>query len=441
MEIQTFINNLSDKSCPNIRKKLFKRGIMCSYDYTGRMVFYTSKNQRFSDADPLKLECNGLVFDAINMKPLVIPTLTCRSNIDANVVNVNLSNDLYDVLLVEDGTIINLYWWAPTNSWCISTARSFDLTDKNWSLLTYKEIVQKILGHNTQKFYESLDKSHSYTFGIKTEDMHPFRGGKDAPINKMWFIQSANLKTLEISFKFPNEINIPEQTPVDMDLRDITTLYNGLNQALDDFIYEPSTRPLYGYMLRSRDPSKTGAHSNVVIESSLLQKIRQLYYHSSLSMYAYEMKYDRDTYIIVYSYLDTNRHILFRKLFPHFIAKFDVLDTITANIVKNIIIYVKINKIQTTDAKVSMYVRLVYDALNKQYQLKATDRNLTKITTSFVLTQQWCDMYYDLYTTTPNPPTIITDTQPPITTDTPTADDLPIDVSNSIASFESLSIE
>jgi hypothetical protein len=404
MELQTFIATLSDKSCPSIRSQLFKRGIMCSYDMpTGRMVFYTSKNQRFSDADPLKLECNGLVFDSINMKPLVIPQLTYRANVDTNIVNVNLSNNLYDIVVIEDGTVINLYWWAPTNSWCISTARSFDLTDKNWGSLTYKEVVQKLLGDNTQKFYESLDKSHSYTFGIKTEDMHPFREGKDVPINKMWFIQSANLETLEINFNFPNEINIPGQIITDINLNDITVLYNELNQGLDDFIYGQTSHPLYGYMLRSRDPSKTGSHSNIVLESSLLQRIRQLYYHSSLSMYAQEMKYDRDTYIIIYSYLDTNRHILFRKLFPHFITIFDVLDTITSNIVKNIIIYTKTNKIQSTDDKISMYVRLIYETLNSQYQIKANDRNLAKTITTFVLNQQWGDMYYKLYidTTTP----------------------------------------
>ena len=399
MEIQTFINNLSDKSCPSIRSHLFKRGIMCSYDIpTGRMVFYTSKNQRFADADKLKLECNGLVFDTVNMKPLVIPTLTYRSNVDANIVNANLVNNLYDVLLIEDGTVINLYWWSPTNTWCISTARSFDLTDKNWGSLTYKEIIQKILGYDEQKFYDSLDKSLSYTFGIKTEDMHPFREGKNDPINKIWFIQSANLETHEISFEFPNNLNIPEQTTINMNLHDIKMLYNDLNQSLNDFIHEPSVHPLYGYMLRSKDPSKTGSHSNIVLESSLLQKIRQLYYHSSLSIHAQEMKYEKDIYITIYSYLDTNRHILFRKLFPHYIDSFNKLDTITSSLVKNIIVYAKIKKNHATSNKMALYVKLIYEMLNSQYQLNSNDRNLAKIITTFVLTHQWIDMYYNLFT-------------------------------------------
>ena len=228
--------------------------------------------------------------------------------------------------------------------------------------------------------------------------MHPFREGKNAPINKIWFIQSANLETHEISFEFPNNLNIPEQTTINMNLQDIKMLYNDLNQSLNDFIHEPSVHPLYGYMLRSKDPSKTGSHSNIVLESSLLQKIRQLYYHSSLSIHAQEMKYEKDIYITIYSYLDTNRHILFRKLFPHYIDSFNKLDTITSSLVKNIIVYAKIKKNHATSDKMALYVKLIYEMLNSQYQLNSNDRNLAKIITTFVLTHQWIDMYYNLFT-------------------------------------------
>ena len=76
MEIQKFINDLADKTPGNIRSQIYKRGILSSYEpKDGRMVFYASKNQRFSEADSLKLECNGLVYDNKNNRPLVIPPI------------------------------------------------------------------------------------------------------------------------------------------------------------------------------------------------------------------------------------------------------------------------------------------------------------------------------------------------------------------------------
>lgn len=398
MEIQKFINELKDKSAANIRSQIYKRGILASYDPNdGRMIFYTSKNQRFSDADPLKLECNGLVFDSQNIEPLVIPSISYRSNIDTNIVNTYLSNDLYDILRVEDGTVINLYWWL--DSWRISTARSYDLTDKKWGSLTYKEVLKSILGDNKEKFYNSLDISHSYTFGIKHEDSHPFWEGKNESINKIWFIQSTNLKDRTVSFTFENELEIQQQTKSDIRPKNVKELFSELDNSLDNFIYDGLVN--YGYILRSKNPSKTGAHSNILLESSLLQKIRQLYYHSNLNMVAQEMKYDRNIYILVYSYLDTNRHILFRKLFPQYIKSFLELDEITSNLVRNIISYnnsKKNIKHNNPVNKIQMYTKIIHESLNIRFHIKPNDRNIFKLITTFLLTHRWIDVYYNLFT-------------------------------------------
>ena len=403
MYLQKFISELKNQEPATVRSSIYKRGILASYDPDdGRMVFYTSKNQRFNDSDSLKLECNGLVFDTQNMRPLVIPPLTYRSNIDTSIVNGHLSNNLYDVIYVNDGTVINLYWWR--NSWHISTARSYDITDKKWGALTYKEVVSNILGDNEEKFYNALDTTKSYTFGVKHADLHPFKEKQVDPINTIWFIQSVSTDTLKVEYTCDKlvEFGIYTQTYVQSQVSNVRHLFTDLNQAMDDFIYNqhPGYKPLYGFILRSKDPSKTGSYSNILLESTLLQKIRQLYYHSSLNIAAQEMLYDRNTYILIYSYLDTNRHILFKKLFPQFIEQFNKLDVITTTIVKNIIEYGKNKKDGTNGSvnKIQLYIKTIYEAFNNQFTFKQNDRQLPRLLTTYLLSDKWLDVYYNLYT-------------------------------------------
>lgn len=401
MEVQQFINSLKDKSPHNIRSQIYKRGVLASYDSNdGRMVFYTSKNQRFTYADKLKLECNGLVYDTQNMKPLVIPPLTHRSNINTHIVNMHLSNGMYDILYADDGTVINLYWWEPDQSWHISTARSYDLTNRKWVSLTYKEVLQHILKDKTDEFYNLLDKEKSYTFGIKHEDSHPFWEGKEDPINKIWFIQSTNIETNEPCYEFLNDLGIPTQEHLEEKVGNVRDLFANLNKALDEFIVSKK-RPLYGYILRSKDPQVTGAHGNILLESTLMQKIRQLYYHSSLNITSQEMSYDRNTFILVYSYLDANRHILFNKLFPQYKPSFKKLDEITSTLVRRIIAYSKNKKNEgytTFSNKVQLYIKVIYDAFNSQFTVKPNDRNMVKLITTYLLTEKWVNMYYNLFT-------------------------------------------
>lgn len=396
MEIIQFITGLNDRTAANIRSKIYNRGVLSSYEPNGdRIVFYTSKNQRFNDTDKLKLDCNGFVFDVKNMKPLVIPPLTYKSNIDKNIVNKHISNGVYDIYKVEDGTVFSLYWWEPSNKWVISTTRSYEINDKKWGSLTYTEIIKYILeklGHDDKKFYNSLDKSHSYTFGFKHPNMHPFHEGKE-PIYKLWFIQSSNLETYKVNYKFPNEFGINCQVKYETKVEDISELFSQLHSSLDTYIEEGEVN--YGFMLRSRNIDEPNEYSNIMLESSLLQRIRLLYYHSNFNFAAQEMQYDRESYIIVYSYLDINRHLLFRKLFPQYNSKFYKLDEITSDLTKDILNIVK-NK--NVELKYPNYSTIIYNALTSRYNI-ANDRNATKFVITYLLTDQWLNIYYDIYVT------------------------------------------
>jgi hypothetical protein len=405
METLKFIESLKDQSPDNIRTTFYKKGILSSYHpEDGRMVFYLSKNQRFNEEPKttnldLWRECNGLVIDTKNLNILTTPPESVRSNVDATTVNTNMSKDLYDIYLVDDGTLISMYYWKPLKSWRISTARSYDNTDSKWGSSTYSEIFRNLLAINNtteQKFYDSLDKQSSYTFGFKHSSMHPFQEGSWSYINKLWFIQSA--KNGVISNEFANDVlKIPNQTKYEFPegVQQTTKyLFSKLNHSLDEFVNARTV--LYGFILRTKNNKETGDHSNILLESSLLQKIRQLYYHSRFNEVAKEMKYDRDLYIVTYSYLNINSHSIFINLFPQYIPLYKKLDSITATLVNQVMTYA--NNPLSYNVKSPMYktVRFIYESISNQCQIIPKDRRNVKLISSFLLSCNFTDLYYSL---------------------------------------------
>lgn len=407
-EIQKFIENLEDKSPSNIRSQIYKRGILSSYSDDGRMVFYSSKKQRFNESDTLKLECNGLVFDTKNLKILVIPQILHKSYVETDVINSYLNNDLYDILRIDDGTVINLYYWI--DSWRISTARSYDLTDKKWSSMTYREIVKDILGEQENTFYDTLDKEKCYTFGIKHKDLHPFLEGKDEPVNKIWFIQSVDLNECSISYDFKNDLGISESKYSDIKPKNIKELFPLLKNSLNNFIYKKNDTEInYGYILRSKDPKKTGENSIVLLESSLLQNIRKLFYHSSFNKVSKERGYDRIKYILINSYLDVNKNYLFKLLFPQYLHLFVIFDNITNDLVNNIIYnknsiklknkkFTLCNPSKIYTHKLQKYSETLYELIKNFYNINPRDKNLYRVISTYLLNENWVDMYYKLFT-------------------------------------------
>jgi hypothetical protein len=395
METVKFIKSSDETDLSALRSKLYKMGILASFNTDGRIILYTSKNQRFNKLDDISIECNGLVFDINTMKPLVVPTLNYISNIsNISTINNYINNDLYDIYHINDGTVINLYWWEPTNSWVISTTRGYDLTNERWSNLTYIEILKDILrinNHDIDDLYKLLNKEQSYTFGFKHPSMHPFYEGTNTPIYAIWFIQSVNLDTFKISNDFDNNLNIQLQEKLERKVDDIKVIFKILNDSYDD--YKSDKFINYGYIFRSKDISKTTEFSSLLLESSLMKKIRTLYYDSSLNNTIKDYGYDRETYIIIYSYLTIKLHYLFKEMFPQHINKYERLNTITFNIVKDVILYVKDKSIQPKYE----CVKNIYNALNNKFTLKI-DNTLCKNITDFIINEEWLPVFYTIYT-------------------------------------------
>jgi hypothetical protein len=431
MEITKFLDaSFPDKKTRNptdIRQEIYKHGIMSSYEsppyeksselddsvehkdvkdettvFQGRMIFYGSKNQRMINSQTLQLECNGLVIDTKTWKPVVISPLLFRSNVQTNVVNVHLVNDLYDMMPVSDGTVVSFYYWEPLNQWRIATSRGYDMTECKWGSKTYLELWGEICDSygykSTSEFFETLDKTRSYTFGFKHEDIHPFCEDihMKTDTRKAWFIQSASLTDFE-DVVYEYESMIPNQ--VLFEAPDNTRpIYKSLNKALLEFLDHDKIN--FGYILRSRNPSKTGGHSHIMYESSLMQQIRQLYYHSDFYRDANALGYDRETYTVVYSYLDPNRNSMFIRLFPQHATAFENLTDITADIIKDIINYAK-NPIAYTEDNsiIKKNIMTLYHSMSHDFTINPNDKHIVKILMSYLLDPRWVNLYYDIYRT------------------------------------------
>ena len=399
MSLLKYISELKDKSLSEIRTDVHKKGILSSYNDDGRMIFYTSKNSRFlkfadNTQQNMWLECNGLVLDVKNMKPLVIPPPSYVSNIDSYQVNDFIKEDLYDIYHIEDGTIISLYYWG--GKWNISTARGYNMSDVKWGKLTYEEVLKDVLElYRIQlyKFYESLDKNRCYTFGFKHESMHPFKGGATDPINKMWFVQSVELSTGSISNKLDPKIGIPNQKkytfPADKQ-KNTKTLFHTVCRCLEYYLQSGVVN--YGFILRSKDPDKTGLYTHIILESSLLQKIRQLYYNINLSTRARELNYDREIYTVIYSYLNPNIGMLFINLFPQYTHMYQKLNGITNYLVNSILGHANGNHNEAEN-----HSGVLYDQLKLRCYVNPKNRYMPNIISSFFINSEHVSTYYDMY--------------------------------------------
>ena len=383
-----------------IRGLLYKKNVLTTYDKKdGRMICYTSKKDRFNNANynNIWLECNGLIFDINTMTILVIPVLSYITNIIPDIVDSYINQKLYTLNLIEDGTVINLYYYEKHKLWQISTTRGYNMTHMKWGSKSYSEIIEELLSlYNVtlDTFLEQLDKTRCYTFGFKHESMHSFYEGR-SPINKMWYIQSVNLQTGCINTTFNKMFNIPDQTTIefpDNKPNSCKTLFSILNNCLRDFVQNQIVN--YGFILKSKDSGQTKLYSNIMLESSLLQKIRQLYYNDLFSKDV-ALRYDKTTSIILYAYLDFSKHkIFFNDLFPQFMPAYYKLQQITYKL-SALIIHIANNR-QLDTCVYTVYHKIARVLHEQLSNICTIGTDVNKIS-SYILNKKFMNIYYTLY--------------------------------------------
>lgn len=347
-------NGLNDHAA--IRSDFILKGINCSYEseldndgvtrVNRRYIFSNARRNRKIKIDNLCVEANGLILEAPTWKPLVLPPYTPKSNIDTKLTNKLLKAGMYDIYQIEDGTIINLYYYEPDQKWVIATSKGIDVNDCIFNKFTYMEILSECfynLNINESEFYNNLDKSACYTLGFKHPDMHPFNEGISTSFNKMiykiWFVQMTVLDHVKCEIKQITRSPwrfIPGHKRIS-NVNTVSSLFNRLKNAYDNFADNNIIN--YGYMLvaKNSDDFVDFIDYNVILlESSLMNSIRNLWYDASYVKFSKKNDYDRVQTILLNSFLDNARIEAFTILFPQYKDELDRLSKIEKQLIDKV---------------------------------------------------------------------------------------------------------
>lgn len=384
-----------------------------------RLIFSCSKVIRNEGFDRMTMECNGLILetsrcnDIQTWKVLNLPLTTAKSNIKTSEINGYLYQGLYDIYHINDGSILYLYYYDilateenPNDGWRLSSSRGLDMNSSILNTLSFSEIFNQTLqkqGLDIEEFYNSLNTSSSYCFGIRHPDLHPFMEGRDEPIYKMWFIQSvenvSQLSEKKINRESQWEL-IPNQKLVTHKIKNMHTIYSNLKDAYNNYVSHGKIN--YGYILVSRNESITQDSSFIMLESSLLQKIRLLWYNGAYTKFIKDRNYNREDTILLNSFLDASRHSTFLQLFPQFKDKFEVITNMETEMVKHIYDFILAKESESNEPKEvlteseQLSVELLANKVKKTLTLDFHDQPLLKIR-DIIHQNENIDIYYRLY--------------------------------------------
>lgn len=379
-----FMKNSVDTN--TARQELLRMGIKTSYD-PNVMIYSTLHSSRNALSNVYAQECNGLILEQKTWRPLVVPCRSLRFNIDTDVSNKFLHQGLYHIYRVQDGTCFNMYYY--NNEWVISTAKGYNMNNVSWNNgKTYKEVVIECLeriGLTWDTFTSQLDTTHCYSFGFKHPDIHKFFEGGDAPIYRVWFIQSVNLNLtsdqyLWASDKTPIAI-IESQSVHNEPVNNLKELYKSASCALEDFLASKSI--CYGFILRSVNFDTTGFHSDLFIESSLMRTIRQIWYENSIVDMCHKNQWNKERAITLNAYLDSSKVETFQHLFGQYTANIEEYSNMVRTVVKEMVALTKDADLVVSTPAVNLLKSFTsfikYNLSNK------SDLEKTKAFTSFVL--------------------------------------------------------
>lgn len=362
--------------------------------FIGRIILSCDRRNARSNS-PLCSECNGAVIDARTWTLLVAPPRAFSPrpparNVDrALAANGANGTGHYDVIQVSDGTVVTLYRWKhPVKGpiWCLSSSNGYDVSPLRWmGPKSYAEIVHELLEEHeefaertgmclvqdllfpgdTRLDFADLDASKCYTIGFRHRNFHPMKADPQG----IWNIQAADLATGTPEYKSQGLAGVPRQAvytfseladlaakagaPIADDQPITLNVFEHINRAaLDEtkaIIAKDKPSPPqegeihkcpfnYGFILRSRNPAATSPHSDVLIESSLLRRVRQLVYMRPPRQVHDELdESSRLEYNAIKAFLTPTDREDFIALFPEFASHFTSYREFIDNVVHLII--------------------------------------------------------------------------------------------------------
>ncbi len=300
MNTYNYFQEKSNKSFNYIRSYIYKNYIKTvienpnNQNSTSRIMLIANRFKSNFE-NPISFECNGLILEhnTVNntYKFLVIPIPLFNSQkLIKNEIEYHYNSYDYKLYKVYDGTIINLYYY--NDAWKISTNKAYDATNLIFiNHKTYFDILSEILTYYPDFSLNNLNKDKCYTLCMKYHLYHPFIENMHMNNNKLVFLQSVDM------FQFNNykkliineteELGIPINHQYELtQFNNLESIYNILNNEITRFKKEKTLHnyePIFGIILRSKNFTKTKNYSNILIESNLMSKIRNLIYNHTFT--------------------------------------------------------------------------------------------------------------------------------------------------------------
>ena len=317
MNTYKYLLEKSNKDINYIRTYVYKNYIKTvvenSEDNSNRVMFIANRFK--SDFNnPMSFECNGLIADYNKVnnswKLLVIPTELFNSQklIKSEIINYYNQNN-YKLCKVYDGTIINLYYYK--DCWRISTNKAYDANNLIYTdNKTYLDVFNELLNNYPNFHISKLDTNKCYTLCLKYHKYHPFIENQNENPNKIILIQSVDMNEFNNNKKL--KINENEDLGFEMtekydinNYKNLQNLYLMLNNEINRFKKESKLenyKPVFGFILRSKNFAVTKNYSNILLESNLLSKIRNFIYNHNFTKKLH-----------FYNILDTQNSIVINK--------------------------------------------------------------------------------------------------------------------------------
>lgn len=178
----------------------------------GRLIL-SSARRSAKTAVRLCSESSGVVIDARTWRVLSLPPRAFCSQPATKDLDRMLGDGLYDIIPVDDGTVLTLYAWdhpVEGHVWCLASSNGYDVSSLKWmGPLTYAEVFADLAnrlypdfvkasgmslvvppgGGTTRLAFKTLDTSKCYTIGLRHHNFHPLREDPE----RMWQIQHAIL--------------------------------------------------------------------------------------------------------------------------------------------------------------------------------------------------------------------------------------------------------
>jgi len=277
-------------------------------------------------AKKITFQADGIVVDNSG-SVLALPLQRYNPHPNMGRVAAKLAEGKYRVQPIRDGSIVTLYYY--NSRWRISSASGYDVTNVKWiGDKTYNEILDELLPAD---FYSKLDNDKCYTVGFRHPSFHPLQTDPQC----VWFMQSADLGS--INCDSPREI-YNKEGPIDgiddVDVKNFEEISAKNNVAINEY-YANKTHH-YGYVLRG-DFDELGDVSNIMLESSLMKTVRQIFYNNTKYIEKIKLTNEnRINHIALRAYLTHNHKYDFIQLFPQFQSYYDSFDSVFKDIATHV---------------------------------------------------------------------------------------------------------